>query len=365
MVSGVRGSLLASCLWGWVVMAAPQARYGVAEEAAGAAGSPRVIVIRDHIAGVEAAVSPSEGGELTSLRVKVRGAWIELVYRAREYGAASGFRGKASFLWPAVGGQYLAGSNPAGSCADGTYLLGDRSYPMPCHGFAKSLVWEETGHSADQAGARVIVELRDSQQTRANYPFGFRVRATYDLSGGRLTITYKVSAAGANPVAMPFSIGNHVALRLPLLPGTDPASMLLETPNSFELLRDSRGLVTGDQRRPRSFADATRLGDFDATLALPLAGYRGDPYAILTDPQGLAIRVTHRASSGLPQPLVQFNIYGGPKQGYLCPEPWFGLQNSLNVKKGLVMLAAGAEWEWVVELRPEISNGATIIPGRK
>src|SRR5450432_3759493 len=147
----VRGTLLASCLWGWVAMAAPQARYGVAEEAAGPAGSSRVIVIRGHIAGIQAAVSPSEGGELTSLRVKVRGAWIELVYRAREYAAVSGFRGKASFLWPAVRGQYLAGSNPADSCADGTYLLGDRSYPTPCHGFAKRLVWEETGHSADQA----------------------------------------------------------------------------------------------------------------------------------------------------------------------------------------------------------------------
>jgi hypothetical protein len=70
----------------------------------------------------------------------------------------------------------------------------------------------------------------------------------------------------------------------------------------------------------------------------------------------------------LPQPLVQFNIYGGPKQGYLSPEPWFGLQNSLNVKKGLVTIGPGGAWDWVVELRPQITEearGATIIPGRK
>ena len=349
-----RASLLVACLWGCAAWAAPPVRYSVSEEAAGGSGTPRVVVIRDNTAGVEAAVAPSEGGELTSLRVKFRGAWVELVYRARDYGSDPGFRGKASFLWPVVGGQYPVESNPPGSCADGTYKVGDRSYPMPCHGFAKSMAWEETGRSADQAGARVSVELRDAEKTRASYPFGFRVRATYELSDGRLTISYKVSSASANSGPMPFSIGNHVTFRLPFLPGTDPAEMRLETPNSFELLRDSRGLVTGEGRRPRSFATATRLGDFDATVALPLTGYEGNPYALLTDPKGLGIRITHRASSALPQPLVQFNIYGGPKQGYLSPEPWFGLQNSFNVQKGLVTIGPGADWAWVVELRPEL-----------
>jgi galactose mutarotase-like enzyme len=345
--------LLVFCLSGWAAMAAPQARYSVSQEPAGGSGSPRVIVMRDNQAGLEAAVAPSEGGELSSLRVKFRGAWVELIYRAREYGSDSGFRGKASLLWPAAGGQYPVGSNPASACADGTYKVGDRTYPMPCHGFAKSLAWSEVGESADEAGARVSVELRDSDKTRRNYPFGFCVQATYELSGGRLTITYKVSAASANSRPMPFSIGNHISFRVPFLPGTDPAAMRFETPNSVELLRDSRGLVSGAERA-RSFATATRLGDFDATVALPLAGYRGIPYALLTDPKGLALRITHRASSALAEPLVQFNVYGGPKQGFLCPEPWFGLQNSLNLKKGLVTIEPGADWEWVAELRPQL-----------
>lgn len=319
-----RASLLVTCHWGWAAWAAPQARYSVSEEAAGGSGTPRVIVIRDNTAGVEAAVAPSEGGELTSLRVKFRGAWVELVYRARDYGSDQGFRGKASFLWPVVGGQYPVESNPPGPCADGTYKVDVRSYPMSCHGFAKSMAWEETGHSAGQAGARVSVELRDTEKTRASYPFGFRVRATYELSEGRLTITYKVSPAGANSGPMPFSIGNHVTSRLPFLPGTDPAKMRFETPNSFELPRDSRGLVTGEGRRPRSFATATRLGDFDATLALPLAGHQGDPYALLTDPKGLAthyslgfigvapaagaVQHLRRSQAGLPKPRTMVRV---------------------------------------------------------
>src|ERR1039458_7506187 len=142
--------------------AAAQDRYSVTRELASGAGSPQVIVIRDNTAGLEAAIAPSQGGELTSLRVKFKGTWVELLYRARDYGAGTGFRGKASFLWPAVGGQYALGTIPASSCSDGSYAVGDRRYPMPCHGFAKDLPWKESGSAADDGGARVTVELRDS-----------------------------------------------------------------------------------------------------------------------------------------------------------------------------------------------------------
>jgi galactose mutarotase-like enzyme len=344
------------CLAALGLLHAQQGRYSVSEELAGAPGSPKVVVIRDDGAGVEAAVAPSEGGELSSLRVKFHGQWVELLYRARDYTSAAGFRGKAMFLWPAVGAQFPVDTPPAQSCGDGTYPIGGRMYPMPCHGFAKVLPWKETGHAADAKGARVTVELRDSAQTRADYPFGFAVHAAYELAGGRLSIVYTVSAAAANSGPMPFSIGNHIAFRVPFLPGTEAASMLFETPNTFQVLRDAKGFVNG-QERARSFANPTRLGDFDATVALPLAGYAGTPFARLIDPQGLAVRVSHQAATALPEPLVQFNVYGGPAAGYLCPEPWFGIQNSLNLKKDYVSLDAGRDWQWTVEVRPEMSGG--------
>ncbi len=357
-MSGVwKAALLAALAAGWSVAGAAQDRYAVSREPASGADSPRVIVLRDNAAGVEAAIAPSQGGELTSLRVMFNGRWIELIYRAREYGSIQGFRGKASFLWPAVGGQYAVGTVPASSCGDGSYPFGGQRYPMPCHGFAKDLPWKEGGAVADSRGARATVELRDSAQTRADYPFGFALRATYALAGGHLSTEYTVSSPGANAEPMPFSIGSHVAFRVPFLEGTDPAAMLFETPNAAELLRDPHGLVTAD-RRARSFSDPTRLGDFDATVALPLIGYRGSAYARLSDPQGLALRIDQQGSSALPEPLVRFNVYGGPKQGYFCPEPWFGLQNSLNLNQGLVTLKPGSDWHWTLEFTPEITKRA-------
>jgi len=157
---------------------------------------------------------------------------------------------------------------------------------------------------------------------------------------------------------MPFSIGNHVAFRVPFVEGTDPATMLFETPNAAELLRDSHGLVTAE-RRMRSFAKPVRLGDFDASVALPLIGYKGPgASARISDPQGLGLRITQATSTAAPgEPLVRFNVYGGPKQGYFCPEPWLGLQNSLNLNQGVVTLKPGDNWQWTIDVTPELTPG--------
>jgi gluconolactonase len=326
-----------------------QQRYTISDEDASAPGSPRVVVLRDSIAGSEAAVTPSQGGELSSFRVKFKGQSTELLYHGRDY--SSGQTGRGPLLWPAVGAQFPVAKPPKSSCGDGSYWLDGKTYPMPCHGFARDLPWREVSRSADQQGARVTLELRDSDQTRKYYPFGFRLNARFELSGGLLTIDYIVTADASNSHPMVFSIGNHVTFKIPFLPGTDPTAMTLETPSTMQMLRDSAGFVT-EAKEPRSFESPVPLGAFDAHVALPLAGYRiQQPYALLRDPQGLSVRVTQQTLSDLPEPLVRFNIYGGPHLGYFSPEPWLGLQNSLNLGKAEVSLLAGDSWVWRVQIR--------------
>ena len=62
-----------------------QGRYTIATEDAMGPGSPRVVVLRDAETGSEAAVAPSEGGELSSYRVRLQGKTTELLYHARDY----------------------------------------------------------------------------------------------------------------------------------------------------------------------------------------------------------------------------------------------------------------------------------------
>ncbi len=338
----------------WLILPAPfclsQDRYTVSDEAAGVAGSPQVVVLRDNVAGAEAAVAPSQGGELSSYRVTLLGKKIELLYRARGYGSEPGFRGKAPLLWPGVGPQFPPDNIPKATCGDGVFLIGGKSYPMPCHGFAKNQPWREISRSADERGAQVTVELTDTESTRQSYPFSFKLDATYLLSNAQLTITYTVTSGPSNKQDMPFSIGNHIGFKIPFVEGTDPANMTLETPNTTQLLHNPTGAGLSGEQVLRSFETPQKLGAFDARVAIALAGYRSQPYAVLSDPHGVSVRVTQSASTTLPDPLVRFNIYGGPHEGYLCPEPWFGIQNSLYEHKGIVALSPGESWKWRLQI---------------
>ena len=341
-----------------------QTRYTVTDELAAGPGTPKVVVLRDTVAGVEAAVAPSEGGELSSYRARVKGEVVEFLYHARDYSPGQSFTGKGPLLWPAVGGQYPLGTTPAGSCVTGTYMVSGKSYPMPCHGFAKNLPWQEVSRSADQTGARVTVRLTESERTRPSYPFAFQLDAVYELAGGHLTVDYVVTSGTSNAVEMIFSIGNHIAFNVPFLKGSDPKKMTLETPSTTQLLRNAQGLLSGESKE-RSFQKPEALGDFDARVALPMAGYRSQPYVRLVDPQGVSLRLTQQASTTLPEQIVRFNLYGGPQTGYFCPEPFFGVQNSLNSGKGLVKLAPGKVWKWRLELQVDapVPPVAATFPG--
>jgi gluconolactonase len=349
-------------LWLATVLAFGQNRYTIADEDAAGPGSPRVVVLRDSVAHVEAAVAPSQGGELSSYRVQFKGQWVEMLYRARDYSPGQSFKGKGPLLWPAVGAQYPVDTVPKTSCGEGTYSVAGKSYPMPCHGFARNFPWKEIARSADNRGARVTVELRDSPETRQYYPFAFQLDATFEVSGGHVTADYVVKADPSNTEPMIFSVGNHIAFRIPFLAGTDPNSMTFETDNTTQLLRNTVGVLSGEIK-PRSFASPERLGDFDAHVALPLAGYRSQPFARLVDPQGMTLRLTQQASSSLPEPLIRFNAYGGAKVGYFCPEPWFGVQNSLNTGKGAIRLNAGGVWKWRLDLQIEGPPPPDPAPG--
>ncbi len=323
-----------------------QGRYQVEDEA-------QLIVLRDNAAGIEAAVAPQAGGELSSYRVRRKGEWLELLYHARDYSPNQGFAGKGPVLWPAVGAQYPVGEPPKQSCGMGSVVVAGKTYPMPCHGFARTLPWKQVSRSANNSGARVTVELSDSDRTRQFYPYTFRLDAIYELAGGHLTIDYVTTSDPVNQQPMIFAIGNHIAFKIPFIAGTNPADMTIRTPNTIQLLRGANGLPNGENK-VNSFDHARRLGDFDSSVALPLAGYPSTPYALLSDPQGLGVRVGQQSSALLPEPLDRFHLYGGPKVGYFCPEPWFGLINSLNTGQGAVTLRPGDKFTWRIELSTEV-----------
>ncbi|MSU47741.1 MAG: hypothetical protein EXS37_01365 [Opitutus sp.] len=320
------------------------ARYRVIREAT---PDGQFLVLRDETAEVEAVVAPGFGAELTSLRCTVRGRWQELLYRARDYRATDGWRGKAPILWPAIARNFPKDMKVDLNSQECAYDFRGHRYPIPISGFVRNMAWNVVRSQADDGGVIVELTLSDSAETRAQYPFSFRLEVTYRLQEGRLEMLHRVVAGANNDAVMFFSIGNHMTFRMPLVDGSDVKTIQLETPSTIEHLKDDATLPTGEQRA-RSFRAAARVVDLQFVPAISLGGYTGDPWLRLTDPAGLALRITHHADSLPPEPLVQFNIWGRPGDGYLSPEPVVGLQNSLNLRQGLIELSPGNAWSWRV-----------------
>ena len=329
-----------------ILLALALVRYVWVEERASGPDSPMVQVLRDEVAGLEAAVAESQGGELSSLRVHVNGRWMETLYKARDYTSPEGWRGKAPWLWPATGRNVDPGVKGSG------YRWRGRYYPMPAHGFVRDMAWKRLDAGAGEAGAYVTVCVTDTEETRKSYPFGFRVTAEYRLAEGSLAITFTVAASPKNRAGMFFSAGNHITFRVPLLEGTEPGDMRFETPSTVEYLKDPLGIPSG-QTRPLSYPRAVPLAEIPPLSAVSLGGYAGEPYMVLGDPRGLNIRITHSASLIPEPPVILFNVWGDPVQGFFSPEPWVGLQNSFNLQKGLVRLRPGGIWTWKIEIRPD------------
>ena len=261
----------------------PLERYEL--DAAQAAGDEPIelVILRDTEAGVEAAIAPSQGGELSSLRVRFGGEWAETLYLARDYAPRDDWTGKAPLLWPATGRNFprdLEERRQAGEVFnDGAWEWNGQRYPMPIHGFARDLPWEMQSAEAAAEGARAQLSLEDTPATREMYPFGFRITADYTLAEGVLKIRYKVTADAENEDPMPFSIGNHITFVVPLVSGGDSGSVVLITPSEEEILKTGYGIPTGETR-PRSHADGIELADFERRAAVSLTAF-SNPRMIL------------------------------------------------------------------------------------
>lgn len=311
-----------------------------------------LIVLRDDAAGLEAAVAPTQGGELSGVAVEFKGRWVELIYRGRDYRPASGYRGKASILWPAVGSSVPANATPVNGRIESAYDYQGKRFPMPQHGFARLKPWQVVRTWANDTEAAVELVLKDDADSRTQYPFGFALHVIHRVSEGRVEIHHEVRASADNAAPMFFSIGNHIGFAVPLLAGSSAAAVTVESPSRLEYLRGKNGAPDGTTRE-RSFPASTPLGKQQLVPAMSVGGYEGEPWFRLTDAGGLGVKVSHRAQSTPAQPFVQFNLWGGTAEGYFCPEPFVGVHNSLNTQTGQINLAPGKTWTWLIRVEPE------------
>jgi len=304
----------------------------------------RLIRLHPRGSSLAATIAPDRGGELVGLEFIRSGKHRPLLYRDLDFCERPGWEGKAPVLWPATGRNFAVDPStlPKGaptSDAFGWVWHGQR-YPMPIHGFARSLPWSVTRQS--ESSVRVL--LADNDRTRIAYPFGFRFEIQYSVSGDVLTVTHRVTAATDNGEPMPFSIGNHVTFDIGNVASAKDAR--LTSPATRQILTDAEGRPTGTvvDRPP---LDHVRLATLGRQSALSLGGYAADTVsAKLEMADGVTILIRQPRVAYPDRDLIRFNIWGDVDEGFFAIEPWFGRQNSLASGEGVIWLAPGKTFEW-------------------
>ena len=296
--------------------------------------SLRVVEIRDEEAGLSFSVSPESGGELSSLRVRRGGRWLELLHRANLFTPArKAWRGRAPWLFPAVG-RSAHGERP------GVWGHQGKTLPMAIHGFVMDRPW--TLVSCDRRSA--VCRTESDPSTRKAYPFAFELTVVYALLPDGVSVRAEVSAAPSNRAPMPFCLGNHLTLALPFGGAGAAEDLSIRTPARECLLLDDRGLLSG-QSVPASYGEGCALRADSRLSDRVLAGFEpGECWVELRGPSGLGLRVAQTVESD--PGALRFVLYSDPARTFFCPEPWHGEPNSLNTGRALKLLAPGERFEW-------------------
>ena len=95
----------------------------------------------------------------------------------------------------------------------GRYGMDGQIYEMPIHGFAPGSLFL----LSEKTDTRMVFELADSEETRAQYPRRFALRMIYALEGGTLSVTHEVE--NRDEREMIFGLGGHPGFNVPLEAG--------------------------------------------------------------------------------------------------------------------------------------------------
>ncbi|MDR3313404.1 MAG: aldose 1-epimerase family protein [Oscillospiraceae bacterium] len=259
-----------------------------------------------------------------------------------------GRAGKAEYLWqgnPAVWyGQAPVLFPIVGRLKDDRYQYRGKTYQMPKHGFARKSEFLPVLAERE----RIVFELKDSEKTRAIYPFAFTLRIEYKLSKNALVATATVANAGED--TMLFSIGAHPGFNCAMgdvLRFSQPETLRSEwiteesllAGSSYPVLEDATDLVLHEQ--------------LFAKDALILQGVRSAQLTLVRGGEDCV-----KFDLGAPPVL---GVWAKPAAPYVCIEPWFGINDGeaatpdFSQKRLINALAPGDTFtqRWCAELPGE------------
>ena len=245
------------------------------------------------------ATARTKGGELVSLR---SGDGLEYIWE----GDPAFWSGQNPVLFPIVG-----------SLKDGTVRFDGKPCRMDRHGFARRSEFSLAEQGEDYA----VLELRESGETLARYPYPFSLKVTHRLLDSGFSTTFTVKNTGTAP--MPFCVGAHTAIRCPLRAGErfEDYELVFEAPERADsLLLNKSGNIRHDGRKPMLDDSAILPLDYSIFAEMDtviFSGLRSGKVSLLHRETGRGVCLDFHEF-----PMVAF--WTNPGAPYLCLEPWQG-----------------------------------------
>lgn len=235
--------------------------------------------------------------------------------------------------------KYWTGRNPTlfpmvGSTYDKKLHIQGKEYAIGNHGFTRHSDFTCIEHDKEH----LVMELKDNEETRAQFPFSFTMHILYTLHQRTLLIHYEITNDSEED--MPFNFGLHPAFNCPL----DPKKKFEDYHIEFNAPEDV-DLLAGKQLQIEEMP--LRREDLKKTI-------------IITSPKSTEACLsdgTHKVS--VHYEGYEWLAFWSPEAPFVCIEPWHSHTDFSEVKvpfdqrEGTIILLPHHRWASDYSLRIE------------
>jgi galactose mutarotase-like enzyme len=223
----------------------------------------------------------------------------------------------------------VRGGNPilfpiCGNLPNNTYTVGDQTYELIQHGFARNMPWVVV----NQTATSLELALESTPETLSVYPFEFLFKIAYTLEGESLVVRSHITNRSAQ--TMPFSLGFH-----PYFAAVDKSNLSFDLPglNQYDNVTKETTSFTGKVNLNVPELDIALFPVTDARSAM-----KGD-------------RTIELTCDKIFTTLVVWTVEGKP---FVCLEPWTSQRNAMNTGIDLTHVEPGASIEAVVKMTARV-----------
>jgi galactose mutarotase-like enzyme len=222
-----------------------------------------------------------------------------------------------------------------GRLKNDSYTFNGKTYQLPRHGFARNMEFSFDKKSDSQ----VVFKLNETDETKAIYPFDFKLLVAYTLIKNELVIEYFVR--NQSDEVLPFSIGAH------------PAFSISDKFENYSLQFNNEDNFETHHLENESFNGKTTLVESkNNAIALNYALFEKDAL-VFKQLNSDEVILKNKDKSILKVNFDHFpylGIWTKENAPFLCIEPWCGLADSSNHngnlvdKEGMIHLPVGEDF---------------------